>query len=545
MKTNLTLLFILLTNHFAFSQWSTNPAINNAICTDYYTQNQLQMIPDGSGGAIIAWIDYRLPRYSIFAQRINSNGNNQWTTNGVQISPGMYGIASSITSDGNGGAIITWSDGSQFGTNFAQRIDSSGTLLWDTNGIIICSGTATDQGGPKITGDGSGGAIVAWMDGRNNVAGRDDDLYAQRVNASGVIQWAANGVAVAATNGGQGSLQLTSDGNGGAIIVWQDTRSGTGVDVYAQKVSVAGAMQWTANGVAINSAIGGGALDLQLVSDAGGAIICWEDRRNNAVTGYDIYAQKVSSGGVAQWAVNGVAACLAANNQQYPQLTTDGSGGAIIAWQDARPATGGYADVYAQRISSSGTVLWTTDGEALCSRSGPGAQMLPQIAPDGNGGAVIAWTDGRSATNPNDIYAQRINASGTVLWTTNGVGVSTATGNQVYSFIINDGSNGMIIAWQDNRNDPSRDDIYAQRLNPDGTPGRVVPLILSAPMRPNDSRFQFTISGTAGRTYIIEASGNLTNWAAIATNVAPSNIFNYTNSNATNLTKFYRVKQGS
>jgi hypothetical protein len=172
-------------------------------------------------------------------------------------------------------------------------------------------------------------------------------------------------------------------------------------------------------------------------------------------------------------------------------------------------------------------------------------QTGSQIALDGNGGATIAWTDGRSATNPNDIYAQRINASGTVLWTTNGVGVSTATGNQAYSFIINDGSNGMIIAWQDNRSDPSRDDIYAQRLNPDGTPGRVVPLTLSAPMRPNDSRFQFTILGTAGRTYIIEASGNLTNWAAIATNVAPSDVFTYTNSNATNLTKFYRVKQGS
>ena len=43
----------------------------------------------------------------------------------------------------------------------------------------------------------------------------------------------------------------------------------------------------------------------------------------------------------------------------------------------------------------------------------------------------------------------------------------------------------------------------------------------------------------------IETSGNLTNWTAIATNVAPSNIFNYTNSNATNLTRFYRVKDGT
>ena len=68
---------------------------------------------------------------------------------------------------------------------------------------------------------------------------------------------------------------------------------------------------------------------------------------------------------------------------------------------------------------------------------------------------------------------------------------------------------------------------------------------LSSPVRPSSSQFQFSISGSAGQTYIIERSGNLTNWVAIATNVAPSNVFNYTNFNATNLTQFYRVKQGS
>jgi plastocyanin len=66
---------------------------------------------------------------------------------------------------------------------------------------------------------------------------------------------------------------------------------------------------------------------------------------------------------------------------------------------------------------------------------------------------------------------------------------------------------------------------------------------LSAPMRPNDSQFQFTISGVSGKTYVIECSGTLTNWTAIATNVAPSEVFTYTNSNATDLTQFYRVRK--
>jgi len=237
-----------------------------------------------------------------------------------------------------------------------------------------------------------------------------------------------------------------------------------------------------------------------------------------------------------------VPACAAANNQEFPQLAADGSGGAIIVWQDRRPAAGGTTDIYAQRIDSSGTNSWTIDGIAVCNQAG--SQTAPRIAPDGSGGAAIAWTDGRTGPNPNDIYAQRIDANGTGLWTANGVGVSSAGGNQRIPVIINDGSNGIIVSWQDSRNDPNRDDVYAQRLNPDGTLGRVTPLILSAPLRPNNSWFQFTISGVAGRTYIIQASTNLNDWTAIATNVAPSDTFNFTTFNATGTRAFYRVKQG-
>jgi hypothetical protein len=71
MKKTITFLFLLCINHFAFSQWSTNPAINNAICTDYYNQNDIQIIPDGNGGAIISWYDYRLqPSYSVFSKKL-------------------------------------------------------------------------------------------------------------------------------------------------------------------------------------------------------------------------------------------------------------------------------------------------------------------------------------------------------------------------------------------------------------------------------------------------------------------------------------------
>jgi hypothetical protein len=108
-------------------------------------------------------------------------------------------------------------------------------------------------------------------------------------------------------------------------------------------------VQWTADGVAIATATGaqyGG----QLVSDSsGGAILTWQDYRNG--TNYDIYAQRMNSAGTVQWTANGVAIASAASNQQAPQLVSDGSGGAIITWEDYRS---GNSDIYAQWVNENG-----------------------------------------------------------------------------------------------------------------------------------------------------------------------------------------------
>jgi hypothetical protein len=46
--------------------------------------------------------------------------------------------------------------------------------------------------------------------------------------------------------------------------------------------------------------------------------------------------------------------CTVSGNQMNPTITSDGSGGAIITWQDYR--SGSYSDIYAQRIYKNGTL---------------------------------------------------------------------------------------------------------------------------------------------------------------------------------------------
>lgn len=67
---------------------------------------------------------------------------------------------------------------------------------------------------------------------------------------------------------------------------------------------------------------------------------------------------------------------------------------------------------------------------------------------------------------------------------------------------------------------------------------------LTAPLRLPNGQFQFTIQGIAGQTYAAESSSNFQTWSAFATNVAPANSFNVTDTTATNiLLRFYRARQ--
>ena len=87
-----------------------------------------------------------------------------------------------------------------------------------------------------MTGDGSGGGIFTWEESRGTGINGSDNIYAQRVNGNGQLQWADSGANVCTNTAPQENPRITSDGNGGAIITWEDNRnSGANQDIYAQK----------------------------------------------------------------------------------------------------------------------------------------------------------------------------------------------------------------------------------------------------------------------------------------------------------------------
>ncbi|MDH5628207.1 MAG: hypothetical protein OEY69_07925, partial [Candidatus Krumholzibacteria bacterium] len=148
----------------------------------------------------------------------------------------------------------------------------------------------------------------------------------------------------------------------------------------------------------------------------------------------------IPSAGNAGWLANGIPVVALAGDQSASHAVSDGSGGAFIVWQDAR---GVDADIYIQHLDRNGNALWTPDGVLVCGATGN--QSRPHVAPDGAGGAIVTWDDLRIIDS--HIYARRVDASGTPLWTPDGNAVCTAPGYHAGNQILSDGAGGAFITW--------------------------------------------------------------------------------------------------
>jgi hypothetical protein len=439
--------------------WQAENPDNVAVSTATGEQTHPRIVADGAGGAIVVWQDARNGNADIYAQRISSTGAVQWDTDGVLISTAVSDqLDPQIVSDGTGGAIMVWRDFRNLNADiYAQRINSAGVVQWASGGVAVS--TAVDaQTFPQIISDGAGGAIIVWQDARNGNA----DIYAQRINSAGAVQWASGGVAVSTAVDAQTFPQIISDGAGGAIIVWQDAHNGN-ADIYAQRINSAGAVQWASGGVAVSTAVDAQTIPQIITDGAGGAIIVWQDLRTG--NNIDIYAQRINSAGAVLWVTDGMAVSKSMSNKDYQQIVTDGAGGAIIVWQDAR---NGNADIYAQRINNTGAVQWAGDDVAICTATRD--QEVPQVIADGANGAIVVWQDLRHAPLldlfPYHVYSQRVNSIGAVQWYTNGIPISMAENDQLDPQIVDDGTGGAIMAWWDYRSQNA--DIYAQGITRGG-----------------------------------------------------------------------------
>lgn len=221
-------------------------------------------------------------------------------------------------------------------------------------------------------------------------------------------------------------------GAGPAPIVVFEQHSVTGeyagdVDIGAQRISATGELMWNEGdrSATVSSAKHIERAPFAIPDGVGGIIVVFEaEARTGEHAGdTEIFAQRVDANGNMMWN-NGESSIVVASStwsEKNPVAVPDGRGGAIVIFEQ-HAKTGEYAgdvDIGAQRISATGELMWNDGDRSVTVASGERIERAPAAIPDGAGGAIVVFeAEARTGEYAGDteIYAQRIDANGNMVW---------------------------------------------------------------------------------------------------------------------------------
>ena len=465
MKNVYTIVILVIISLFhknIIAQWSNDPLINTPVCVRDGNQYTPEIVSDDRGGVIITWADSRSGDFDLFIQRLDSQGFTKWEDGGKAVcSNSGQQVYHKIIQDYEGGCFVVWEDTRNGNSDiYAQRIDSSGNILWDSAGVEICV-LPLDQEDPQLVSDGSGGAIIMW-EFKQGAAG-ETGLYAQRINSLGQIMWDVNGLPIVTSptpDPVQIKPKITNDGSGGAVIVWTDF-SEPNDNIFAQRINSSGMLLWPQNGLPIITSSFGKRFNNLISVGNGEFVLCWVTNIDILFNDWDLRAQKIDTSGNIIWNSDGVIVCSSDVSINPSTIAYDNQNSVIIGWEDRRHIpTSNPSTIYCQKLSLDGYTQWQQNGRPVSSYQGNQARI--KLICDPNGNTVACWFDAR--TNPQwDIYAQKFDGSGIILWEVEGKEVSIVNSYKSWKNIAITNNEDYIVTWGDERNaDP---DIYAQSLN--------------------------------------------------------------------------------
>ena len=333
---------------------------------------------------------------------------------------------------------------------------------WQDNGVPVRQGTHVEW---LRTGDVGGPSemIFSWSDTRDG--GRD--IYARKIDENGNESWNEEGLLIVSAPGRQEDPILISDGNGGAYIMWKDYRDEPDDgDFYAQHVLSDGSLSWDPLGVPLTTVPGKQVSPNMSGDGAGGAFCIWNDQSTGTGTFGHVYGTHLSPEGVLN---PGVGIPLNTSGYEHSGVSIEiaAPGSAMMVWSDDRNDSEFGNDIYGQRIDSNCTTLWSSHEEGgVLIYSGPGEQGHAKVTYYSDTASVIVWDDNRNNPDTEDIYAQFVDMDGNLLFDSEGIAVSVADARQ-YKPRIKGNSLGAFVIWSDTRYNtqtPALNDIFMQKL---------------------------------------------------------------------------------
>ena len=331
-----------------------------------------KIIEDGRGGVLVSYIDDEVPvapplpfKVRLRVQRVDSSGRIMWDSAGVRVSAAEIGQGlQSITSDGQGGCLVSWSD--SLNILRIQRIDSSGVRVWGDTGVFLANQVSSSS--PAVmSSDLAGGSYIAW---------RYQQM--QHIDSNGIKEWAADGISLAS---GIAALFVDDsrdvhifgarfDGVTGGIYSWTK---------IANMISPGGNIIWDSVGVLLDTEkTNYPSKDYSIVVDMDGIThLAWGNDSGDTLA---TYIQNLRSDG-GQILPRRRMLSLSASQKINVHVVAGYASTAIYFWRDSRNPNG----VYAQRLDTLGRPLWDSLDVEIC-----GYPPSPlRGTTDGTGGCIV------------------------------------------------------------------------------------------------------------------------------------------------------------
>ena len=414
---------------------------------------QRTVCPGESGSMIFVWSDTRYGSRNVFAQKVDSSGVLLWGSQGSAVTnlPGRQEDPVAIT-DGDGGAFIAWVDYrfDDEGDIFIQHIDNQGNRMMDDNGEALARVDGRHLTINMCT-DSLGGVFVAWQDKRNFL---DDDIFGTHVSSNYEIIAPSSGVSIIQMNGNQGAKSLEYAGNNQATIIWSDTRSGNGNDIYCQKINMNMEKIFSDGGLEVSATSDLETTPRTTFMKNDTSFVIWQSGTEST----DIYYNLLTSDGLVF--SEHLQLCSFNSSKANPRIKRNQLGEVFIQWIDYRndPTAGNH---YYQRVSHGGNISWDQNGIQL---DASGDDHHARFSPGGNRELFVYWERG---TFPNvDIMYQGIQSDGSLLLD-NAEFVSNVSGYQSMPNTLFDNNNGSFVVFADQSNGSI--DLRVQRMNSDLT----------------------------------------------------------------------------
>jgi hypothetical protein len=315
----------------------------------------------------------------------------------------------------------------------------------DINSWIPKSG---EERVPIAASDGRGGVIVAWDDGKGIL-----DIWANRVDRYGLPRWGVNGIRISPPQGIRDVTNVISDGDGGAIIVWDDytrawrenpTAEFIANEIYVQRVDSTGKILWDSSGVLIRGKVpnvGKSAFGI-LTSDHQTYIVTFFEgiAYGSSDVALDFYGQKIDLDGKIYWGEGSKRLNLEDNifNIRH-RIVSDGAGGFLLVWFDPNPPRGTIVD----RYSENGDFVWK---QGHINTNAGGAF---EACSDGKGGVIVVGVDFPGGGWRTEGRIQRVDKDGRLCWTDSAVVFVKNRGEYLQYRIVQTDNSGAIVSWTD------------------------------------------------------------------------------------------------